>query len=378
MIIKLDKQVKIQKYQVKMRLLIEENYPEIIVWLQAIKEAYEQNKEAYEQNLDIIDYFQKIFFKESPKPKQFIKNILEELRANELIDRDWKLTKNGEKALEEEIIFMPKEGIFEIKVINDPLFKQIIVDFEPLDPNLYNEVKGNKENNIDVERNVELPDFLFNLSNLEDILPLRTGEKKTINISSIDKKGNKLKNYSEEAAITFIIEGFPKQLFIRYGKQEFVLSIQDIREESITEQCLRKISEKANINHFIIPILYGHTTRNERLKFTKTFELKNIKITYLGEFNRCKVEDVKIHPLNYDSAIKWAKDLMFNEIQKFTVEREFNLKWKQIIQKEEFRIFNLPQVSITEFIREVAFGNDLYWKLMAPIDLKLEERLSNE
>lgn len=362
----LTKEVKVEKYQIKMNLLVEEKYPEIVVWLEVINEANEQKK-------NVIDYFQEIIFKKSPKPESFIRNILQELKIIDLIDVYFRLTKNGLKTIETGIVYLPQEGIYEIFVIDDSLFPQIIVDYKQLRPSLHDELRSNVNHKMKIQRNIDLPSFLIKLPNQEEIMPLRQTEKKSIRVSTISEKGNKV-NIRTVANITLTVDN-TITLTLKYKNQTFKIPKPNIQEEMVIDECLKQLTPLANLDLWFIPMAYTETNIDERLKFQKSFIIKMINLKELGEFSSCKIENVKIRPISNESAVKWAKDILLNSINSYIIDSEFVEAWAEIKEREEFSTYELPKLVITDIISEINFGSKMYWNLVAPQDLQLQERL---
>lgn len=360
------KQVSVEKFQIKMNLLVEEKYPEIIAWLEIINEANGQKR-------NIVDYFQEILFKKSPKPESFIKNILEELKTIGLIDVYFQLTKNGLKTIETGIAYLPQEGIYEVFVINDPLFPQIIIDYRQLQPSLYDELKSKVNQKTKLQRNIELPSFLARLPNQEEIMPLRQNEKKSIRISTISAKGNKV-HIKTVANITLTLDR-TITLKLIYKNHTYEIPKPNIQEELLVDECLKQLTPLANLDSWFIPIAYSETNLDERLSFQKSFSIKDMNLKDLGEFSSCKIENVMIRPISNDSAIKWAKDLLLNLINSFITESEFIETWSEITERDEFTTYELPKLVINDIINETSFGSKRYWNLVAPKDLQLLERL---
>ncbi|MHA1877978.1 MAG: hypothetical protein ACTSUC_16160 [Promethearchaeota archaeon] len=367
----LEKEVMIEKYQVLMDIEVEKDRPEVLAWLKVIKEGNELNN-------DVILYFQEKIFFESQKPKQFIKNILQELVVLGFLDEKFNLTQKGLTALEEGTVFIPQSGIYELLVINDPLFPQVILDYKEFKPDLHEEKKQWKNNPGSVNyENTTIPSFISKCKEFGPIRPLKNSGETLIRIFNIKKVGKKEKFQKKTKVRMDIGEMTQISLKIEYNKKfHFLEPPRDIDKIKLVESILRKLPYPVDEDVYSILINFDETTPKERKTFSKNFSLIKETLLNLGKFESIKLIDVPILPSSFDSAKKWAKELIKNEINTFLTPNEFDLISKEITHKEEFAMFNLPDISIDEMLLEASFGSQVFWFLKAPRDLKLEKVIS--
>lgn len=351
-----------------MSIDIEEKHPEIVVWLEVIKEAKKSEN-------DLLDYFQNKIFAGSKKPKQFIKNILEELRVNGFIENNYDLTEKGNNTLENGIVYMPQIGIYEVSVIQDSIFPQAIIEFSELNPSLHDEImrRYDKKENNNVESIIKLPEFIYQSLLMGPITTITNNKTKSIIISKIDERGNKLVS-SEDASFKLIFdEEFNVNLSVDYRNNSHKIDLPKFDEFIVVEEILKKISDDADINLYRIPVNHNETTIKERKNFLKDFNLSKIQLANLGEFETIKIMQLLIYPKNFDSALTWAKELLIEEIGTYISKKELKGNWSKITKKIAFNDYQFQEITKEILLDEIPFGNEKFWFLIAPEDLELEK-----
>ena len=323
----------------------------------------------------MIDYFQNKIFAGSKKPKQFIKNILEELKINGFIDGNYDLTEKGNNTLDNGIVYMPQIGIYEVLVVQDLIFPQAILEFSELKPSLHNEImrRYEKRENNNVESFIELPEFIYNSINMGTITTISEDKQKSIIISNIDERGNKLDG-TEEASFRLVYdEDFNINLSVSFRNNSYKIDLPKFDEFNTVEEMLRKISSEADINLYRIPVNFRETTIKERKNFMKDFNLSSIELTNLGIFDTIKVIQLLIFPKDFDTAFTWAKELLIEEIGSFITKRELSDNWNKVMKNIAFNNYQFPEINKENLLDEIPFGDEKFWFLIAPEDLELEK-----
>ncbi|HUU78724.1 MAG TPA: hypothetical protein VMX55_10285 [candidate division Zixibacteria bacterium] len=351
-----------------MSIEVEEKHPDILVWLKAIKEANDANKNP-------IDYFQDKLFKGSKKPAQFIRNILNELQINGFLTQNYTVNEKGINALKDGIIFLPQEGIYEISVINDPLFSQVIVDFDELNPDLHAELSSGSKENSYIERNIDLPKFIFKVWNFGKIQTLNTKDRKSIIVSKIVPKGNKVKEVKQTNLKLEIDDNYNLRLKLLY-KNEFYNLFSPISDPNkIIEQILIRISKNADLDLHQIPVSYDEISVKERKSFQMDFNISKLVLNELYEFDYGSIEQVAIFPKDRLSATKWVHDLLLNLINTYITSKELDKIWNDVCKNPAFNNYDLEKVEKKQLLENILFASEKYWFLMAPEDLNLERGL---
>jgi len=367
----LNKKVKIYKYQVLMSLDVEENHPEVLIWLKGITEAKNSNE-------NVVDYFQEKFFKGSKKPKQFIKNILKELVINGFLDNDYTLTVKGIKTIEEGIVYLPQEGIYEISVINDALFPQVIIEFTELKPSLYHEFSAKSKNVSKIQRNVEIPNFIFKAQNIEKMNTINKNGYKSIIVSKIGNRGNKITTQKETNVKLEIDESFNVTQKIFYINNYHSLNTGAFNGNKIIEELLEKYTTNADLELYRIPVSYDNISLNEKKSFLKDFKFSTIVLHELYVFDSASLEQVSIYPQDNLTAIKWGEDLLINSINTYLTSYEMQKIWKDISENFAFNLYQFPELTKKNLLKNINFGSEKYWFLITPEDLQLESALQND
>ena len=348
-----------------MNIDVEENHPDILVWLKAIREANESNKNP-------IDYFQEKLFKGSKKPPQFIRNILNELLVNGFLNPNYTLTEKGEKALKDSIIYLPQEGIYEILVINDPLFPQIILDFDELNPDLHAQLSYKSKDNSNAYKTIELPRFIFDAQNIEKIKTINKKSKKSIIVSKIDTKGNRVKEEKQASIKIEIDESFNLKLNLFYRNEYHNLTSPISDVDKIIEELLSKISKLSDLDLYRIPVSYDDISSTERRTFQKGFSLSKIVLSELYEFDNATIEQVNIYPKDLPSANRWVQDLLMDSISTYITAKELEKIWIEVSNNFAFNNYHLQKIEKKHLLEKVSFGSKKFWFLIAPEDLGLE------
>jgi len=365
----LEKSVKIERYQLRMGLEIEEKHPEIVIWLEVISEAKKADKE-------VINYFQDKIFFESKKPIQFIKNILNELLINGFVDKNYNITEKGQNTLKNGIVYMPHLDIFEVLVINDPLFPQIIFAFDKLKPSLYLEIQKRFEkskNKSSNEKFTELPRFIFNSISFNSISTLTGKVMKSIIISKIEERGIKLETTKSANMKLIIDDEFNVSLNINYKNESYKLDRPIFDENLVIEEILKNISTKADMNLYRIPVNYVETKSIEIKTFQKDFILDEIKLQNIGFFDKIKILNLGIYPDNITSAESWTKELLLDAISTYITNKELKTKWKKVTDELAFNNYQLTIPTKKSLLENLVFGSEKYWFLIAPEDLQMEK-----
>ena len=352
--------VKVQTFSVQMTIYEEDkSRSEIIPLLKAIVEAEEEGKIP-------LTYMKEKLFPELPLT--FIKNIMEELRLMGLVENG-ELTERGELTIQSKEVMIPRTGSYRIDVVDDPLFERVIVNYDPLTPNLEKELLS-KENND--SRSVIIPDFI--LDTIDHKIETIEQITRKIEIKNIQENGYfNEKNYYLEFSLVYNNNFWD----LKVRNKGYSTSIEKpslINESQIIETLLKKISSKADLNQLRIPVNPENLTVTELVLFKKDYQLNNVSFDQLGEFNSATLKEIEIYPEDDSSATKWAEKLFLERLSSYIVQHEFEKMWTDLIH--EFPIlgeFDIHSPSIGQLSQQITFGSAKYWFLKAPRDMELEE-----
>ncbi|MFX1284742.1 MAG: hypothetical protein ACFFB5_13870 [Promethearchaeota archaeon] len=358
--ITLKRRVEVLSYAVQMTIFEEEDRPEIIPLLRTLSEANETN-------INVIEYLQNNIFIDLPVA--FIKNILIELRLMGLILEDNTLSNRGKQTLEKGEVMVPRTGPYRVDIVDDPLIKQVIIDYNPLNLSLKDDLFSQDD---DSRQTIEIPDFLSNT--IDTRVSTIENNSRTIDIKEIQERGSKLHS-KHQLEITLQFLNSYTQLIVNYRNHTRTLELpSNFNENKLIDRLLTSISSEADLTRWRIEQSPESLTITELSRFKKNFNLPSFEIEELGYFSFVTLQDIEIYPDNDQSARQWAIDLFLEELSDYVINKRYLDLWNDLIYKYpvlgEYE-YVIP--TLKELWSGVQFGSQKYWFLRAGTDMRLGE-----
>jgi len=376
--IKLKRNVKMKCYDVLMDVGIQQERPAYLAILNSIKETNGKGNPDYIANKLLAG-----------RPKEAAINILRRCLELKLIDENWILTKDGEKAIENNRIFIPERGTYKLWITDELLLDQKILHFESI---------GNKANIGDIERSeIDLEEFdklrieipLDILEKNMDTLSLFGSVRKAVKIIEIHKYGHKAEldsNNRLEIEINVKVDSTKPTISLsgKIGSSKEFMNILDITTILIFEYIWKELlgKEYTNWELYCRKLKVNFEDLDEEGK--RTFKINRIfekpRIGPYGVFDTTVVENISIKPIDFINAQKWFRWLLNNTNPgKYcwtTNYEDFIGKIKQKFPDYNDKLVSPNQETLAKIIKRDSFEkkkelSHSYWYFQAPIDLML-------
>lgn len=350
--------------------------------------AKENNNKINEN--DLVDKFK--------FPVPMAKQVLDRCRKMNLIKPDmyypehYFIDELGELLIKDNKVFVKENGVYRVFYTEDPLLPQKVITLQRIH-------KDEKE----ITRNRDIKELPKIEGRFQNLFPMeKEAEFNFINSGniSIEKwyeqgifdKNNRLK-------LEIIGEFTPNK--------DPVFKVELKFEKEKNEFTLNKINENCSFSHLFAHILdkseesdnfdfvtgklnvdFEDIKNNTRSinEFVKDLYIKDSTFEGFGTFNPIRIT-LPIKPKDDSSALKWAKELLFNEINTFCNQKEYDTKKRKIEERFfEFTDMRVQLPNIEEFAEEIKTKSLIqetsnvrdygprsrqYWLLQASIDFDL-------
>lgn len=235
------------------------------------------------------------------------------------------LTKKGELALQEQEVFIPEDGFWEINFTNDPLLPHTILDFKPFkEPNAHQEVK-NKESLEKRKQNIKpMPDWIRQ-PHFNSVKPF-LNPNQSIWLENIQAKGEKV-----SSNLQLVLEWNVSKQNVRLLKNNKVVhqfTYQNYDQNQIWQILLKQngLQKDWNWSTNSMAISFAKTDKKSRQTMNKDFHFIKPDIDDLESFDDFIAENVAIHAIDKDNAIEWAWWRLEHNINDFADEQTYQ-KW---------------------------------------------------
>jgi hypothetical protein len=295
------------------------------------------------------------------------------------------LTETGQTALEEEKIFIPERGTWEIWVTNDPLWATALVQMEVFkEPLARNEIK-NQEKLKERKNNMQsLPKWLFEKLQGQSITPL-ANRNADYRFDELEKKGEVVTPDANITA-TLTIPQFGDTSDLRFtgkvvNKECDYQEAHPMTFESAWHQMLEqqgwltrwRIQQKTQQE--VLDVSYQDLSEQERANFLKNYPIQtpyltDLDETDLDEFDDSIIDNVPIAPATQQDAKHWADWLLERDTNRYVLKGDFETMQNKVAK-------SFPDYEIT-FPEQSHFAQPLrrtnpraYWYLQAPLDWQI-------
>lgn len=237
------------------------------------------------------------------------------------------LTEKGKLALQEKEVFIPEDGFWEISFTNDPLLPHTILDFASFDePDAYQEVS--KKNEKKFKERQDRIDFLpkwIRQPYFNAVKPF-LNQNQSIWLENIQTKGEKV-----SSKLQLILEWNVSKQSIRLLKNDKVVhqfTYQNYEQNQIWQILLEQNGWQDDWNWAknSMAMSFEKTDEKSRQTMQKNLTFRQPKIKHLGGFDDFTAENVAIHAIDKDNAIKWARWRLEHNINDFADEQTYQ-KW---------------------------------------------------
>ena len=289
-----------------------------------------------------------------------------------LLDAQYMLTEAGQKAAEEESVFLPENGVYRVWFTNDLLVAQGFIQYDPRsDGSLYEDVQGKSQPNR--ESVAPTPDWVDDLCGEE---LTNYGGEDIVKIESVEKKCRPVSNHGLHVMATLIaVQYQPTRIVLSSPKWRGNttidipdLTFDDIWNELLTRHSLRWEAE-------FLEVLFNNIANGERHSFKTAITFDLPEIERYGAFDRTTVDEVPIAPQTKKDAQEWARFLLEDRIKEYLTTERYQTLVGQIEELPGFykhaAVLDLPTKAT--FAKQIyddnGPGNIRFWFLIAPLDL---------
>lgn len=253
-------------------------------------------------------------------------------------------TEKGKLALQEKEVFIPEDGVWEISFSNDPLLPHTILDFASFDePDAYQEVS--KKNEKKFKERQDRMDFLpksIRQPHFNAVKPF-LNPNQSIWLENIQAKGEKV-----SSNLQLVLEWNASKQNVRLLKNNKIVhqfAYQHYDQNQIWQILLEQNGwqDDWSGSKNSMAISFAETDEASRQTMKIDLEFKQPDIDDLGEFDDFIAENVAIHAMDKDNAIKWAWWRLEHNINDFADEQTYQ-KWVEHAQSPFVEYtFRLPE-----------------------------------
>ena len=248
-------------------------------------------------------------------------------------DRFYKLTGKGRKAVENEKVFIPEDGVWEMTFCRDPLLPHPVISVnKSKEPNAWNETNhANKEKTKKRQESFEdIPSWIKEIESLGEFTPPeggeemmiefkdgrseRVGSEKSLNIRwNVHKKQVSLKHKGKDAGSFQGPKGIDRgTIWDEFLETEGKLDYWDEERKSLA-----------------VSFTDSEINDSERNSMKKTFRYKNPEISDYGKFDDVTIEGVPIHAETEEDAQKWAEWHLDQRITSLASRKKYDKWWAE-------------------------------------------------
>lgn len=318
----LRRNIHIETWQVQGTILKAQERPDILSVLQYVAES---------QNATARGLAGHLLFEENAR-LVVAERLLKVAELYDLVERIseyrhyfYTLTEKGELALQEKEVFIPEDGFWEISFSNDPLLPHTILDFKPFkEPDAFQEVR-NKDGLEKRKQSIKtIPDWIRS-SSFNAVKPF-LNQNQSIWLENIQAKGEKV-----SSDLQLVLEwNVPKQniRLLKNNKVVHQFAYRHYDQNQIWQILLKQNDwqDDWDWSKNSMAMSFEETDEKSRKTMQINLTLKQPEIEFLGKFEEFIAENITIHAINQDNAIKWAWWRFEDNINDFADEQTYQ-KW---------------------------------------------------
>jgi hypothetical protein len=293
------------------------------------------------------------------------------------------LTEMGQTALEEEQIFIPEQGTWEIWVTNDPLWPSALVQIEVFnEPPAFKETGRDKKDELEERReNMQsLPEWLFNRLQGQSITPL-ADRKTDYRFDELKKKGEVV---TPDATITatLTIPQFGDSSELRFSgtvvkkkcdyQEQHAMNFENAWQQILQQQgWLTRWRTQQQTQQGVLDVSYRELkTDQERASFHKNYPISKPYLANLDRFDNTIINNVPIAPATQQDANQWGYWLLERNTNHYVLKGDFEMMQNKVI--ESFPDYEITFPEQSDFAQPLRHSNPrAYWYLQAPLDWQI-------
>jgi hypothetical protein len=296
--------------------------------------------------------------------------------------KNYILTETGQTALEEEKIFIPERGTWEIWVTNDPLWASALIQIDVFnEPPALKETRRDKKTELEdrCENMQSLPNWLFEKLQGLIITPL-ADRNADYRFEELEKKGEVVTPDANITA-TLTIPQVGELSDLRFtGKvlnkecdyqEAHPMTFESAWHQMLEQQgWLTRWRIQQQTQQEVLDVSYQDLSEQERANFLKNYPIQTPYLTDLDRFDNTIIDNVPIAPATQQDANHWAHWLLERDTNRYVLKGDFETMQNKVAK-------SFPDYEIT-FPEQSHFAQPLrrtnpraYWYLQAPLDWQI-------
>jgi len=296
--------------------------------------------------------------------------------------KNYILTEMGQTALEEEKIFIPERGTWEIWVTDDPLWASALVQIEVFkEPQARNEIKNQEELKKRKNNMRKLPEWLFEkLQDQSSITPL-ANRNADYRFDELETKGEVVTPDANITATLTILQ-FGDNSDLRFtGKvvnkecdyqEQHAMTFKSAWHQMLEQQgWLTRWRIQQETQQEVLDVSYSELkTDQERASFRKNYPISKPYLTDLDRFDNTIIDNVAIAPATPGDAEHWADCLLEWDTNQYVLKGDFEIMQNKV--DKSFPDYEITFQEQSDFAQALHHSNPrAYWYLQAPLDWQI-------
>jgi hypothetical protein len=298
--------------------------------------------------------------------------------------KNYILTETGQTALEEEKIFIPERGTWEIWVTDDPLWASALVQIEVFkEPSALKETRRDKKDELNERKSnmQSLPEWLVEKLQGQIITPL-ADRKMNYRFDELAAKGELIVTPDADITASLSIPQFDDTSDLQFTVkvvdnncryQEQHAMIFEIAWPQILQQqgWLERWRIQQQTQKEVLDVSYPELkTKQERSNFHKDYPISKPHLTDLNGFDNTIIDNVPIAPATQQDANNWAYWLLERDTNRYVLKDDFETMQNKVA--ESFPDYEITFPEQRDFAQSLRRNNPrAYWYLQAPLDWQI-------
>lgn len=295
--------------------------------------------------------------------------------------KNYILTETGKTALEEEQIFIPEQGTWEIWVTNDPLWPSALIHIDIFkEPQARNEIKNQEELKERQNQMRTLPKWLFEKLQGQIITLADRSTDYHFN-EELEEKGEVVSS-DEDITATLSIPQFSDNSELRFtgtvvGKKcdyqaQHTMTFERAWPQILEQQgWLERWRIQQKTEQEVLDVSYADLKSDqERASFHKDYPIQKPYLTDLNRFDDTTTKNVPIAPATEQDASHWAYWLLERNTNHYVLKGDFEVMQNKVA--ESFPDYEIVFPAQSDFAQLLHRSNPrAYWYLQAPLDWQI-------
>jgi len=297
--------------------------------------------------------------------------------------KNYILTEMGQTALEEEKIFIPERGTWEIWITNDPLWASALIQIKAFnEPPAFKETRRDKKTELEdrCENMQSLPEWLSEKLQRQIITPL-ANRNADYRFDELEKKGEVVTPDANITA-TLTIPQFGDNSDLRFtGKvadkkcdyqEQHPITFESAWHQILQQQgWLTRWRIQQQTQQYVLDVSYPELkTDQERASFRKNYPISKPYLTDWDIFDNTIIDDVPIAPATQQDANNWGHWLLERDTNQYVLKGDFETMQNKVA--ESFPDYEITFPEQSDFAQPLRRINPrAYWYLQAPLDWQI-------